>query len=94
MPRLKATESPITACPADDSCGDTSPVGYEADAGACGTLLRYGLAGVPQRASDGEFPWGTAAVNAAGYFLAGVFWSYTQNRVNISGEMPAAMVWL
>ena len=56
-------------------------------AGACGTLLRYGLAGVAQRATDSGFPWGTLVVNAAGCFLAGAFWSYAQDRANVSGEM-------
>lgn len=56
-------------------------------AGAGGTLLRYGLTGVAQRIVDSEFPWGTAAVNVTGCFLAGAFWSYAQHRVNISGEM-------
>ncbi len=56
-------------------------------AGACGTLLRYGLAGVVQRVSGSEFPWGTLVVNMIGCFLAGAFWSLAQNRVNISGEM-------
>mgnify|MGYP006301934923 CR=1 FL=1 len=56
-------------------------------AGACGTLLRYGLAGVAQRATDSGFPFGTAVVNLAGCFLAGLFWSYAQDRVSISAEM-------
>ena len=61
-------------------------------AGACGTLLRYVLAGVAQRASGSEFPWGTAAVNVAGCFLAGAFWAYAQERINISGEMRTILL--
>ena len=61
-------------------------------AGACGTLLRYGLAGVAQRASDSEFPWGTVVVNVVGCFFAGAFWAYAQDRVNISGEMRAVVL--
>ena len=61
-------------------------------AGACGTLLRYGLAGVAQRASDSDFPWGTAVVNVAGCFLAGAIWSFAQDRVGISGEARAVVL--
>ncbi len=61
-------------------------------AGACGTLLRYGLAGVAQRTSQSEFPWGTAVVNVAGCFLAGAFWAYAQERINISGEIRAIVL--
>ncbi|HRU04489.1 MAG TPA: CrcB family protein [Candidatus Brocadiia bacterium] len=56
-------------------------------AGACGTLLRYALAGVAQRASGSDLPCGTAVVNLAGCFLAGAFWAYAQGRLSISGEM-------
>jgi CrcB protein len=55
-------------------------------AGACGTLLRYGLAGVAQRASNSQFPWGTLAVNVLGCFLAGAFWSFAEDRVRIGGQ--------
>lgn len=55
-------------------------------AGALGTMTRYGLTGMAQRAFGGEFPWGTLTVNLAGCFLAGVFWSLAESRLNISGQ--------
>jgi CrcB protein len=56
-------------------------------AGACGTLARYGLAGLLQRGSGTSvFPWGTLAVNLLGCFLFGVVWTLTQQRWMISAE--------
>lgn len=55
-------------------------------AGALGTLARYGLAGLVQRASGPQFPWGTFAVNAVGCLAAGLFWAFSANRVQISAE--------
>lgn len=56
-------------------------------AGAMGTLARYGLAGAAQRAFGGDFPWGTFTVNLLGCFVAGLFWSLAESRLNISGQM-------
>ncbi|MBN1346128.1 MAG: CrcB family protein [Phycisphaerae bacterium] len=55
-------------------------------AGAAGALSRYGLAGVAQRLGGGAFPVGTLVVNIAGCFLAGVFWTFAEDRVSVSGE--------
>ena len=55
-------------------------------AGAAGTLARYGLSGVAQRALGAGFPWGTLSVNILGCFLAGLFWSLSEYRLNLSGE--------
>ncbi|MCK9362012.1 MAG: CrcB family protein [Syntrophales bacterium] len=55
-------------------------------AGALGTLSRYGFAGLIQRCSGASFPWGTFAVNMAGCFLAGLFWTLSENRWAVSGE--------
>jgi CrcB protein len=55
-------------------------------AGAMGTLARYGLAGFVHRINGVSFPWGTVAVNLAGCFLAGLFWSLFENRWPVSGE--------
>ena len=41
-------------------------------AGACGTLARYGLAGLVQRWSGAGFPWGTVVVNILGCLLFGI----------------------
>jgi fluoride exporter len=55
-------------------------------AGACGTLARYGLITVTQRAIGGEFPWGTFAANMAGCFIAGLLWILFERSISISGE--------
>lgn len=55
-------------------------------AGALGSLARYGLAGVVQRAFDGGFPFGTLAVNVLGCMLFGVVWTLAEERLVISGE--------
>lgn len=55
-------------------------------AGCLGTLSRYWLAGAVQKLFEASFPWGTLAVNLAGCFLAGFFWSLLEYRVQISGE--------
>lgn len=54
--------------------------------GALGALCRYWLSGVVQGFSKSEFPWGTAAVNGAGCFLAGLFWALAVERLAIGGE--------
>jgi CrcB protein len=56
-------------------------------AGACGTLARYGLAGLFQRGSHSGFPWGTLAVNVLGCFLFGLVWTATQSRLLLGGEV-------
>lgn len=61
-------------------------------AGAAGTVTRYGLAGLVQRASDGNFPWGTLAVNVAGCFFAGLFWMLSERFVSISAEFRAIIL--
>ena len=53
---------------------------YLAVAGACGTLARYGLAGLVQRVAGASFPWGTVAVNGLGCLLFGVIWAMTSER--------------
>ncbi len=61
-------------------------------AGGLGTLARYGLAGLVQRAVDGAFPWGTVAVNLLGCFLFGTLWSVMESRVSIGGEARAMIL--
>jgi len=58
-------------------------------AGGIGTLARYGLAGVAQRAFSGEFPAGTLAVNLFGCLLAGLVWALAESRLNFGGDMRA-----
>ncbi len=55
-------------------------------AGAAGTLARYWFSGLVQRASGGEFPWGTFAVNMAGCVLFGFVWTVAEERFLISPE--------
>jgi CrcB protein len=43
--------------------------------GACGALLRYGLAGLTHRYLDASFPWGTLVVNLVGCFAIGFLWA-------------------
>lgn len=57
-----------------------------AGAGAAGTLARYALSGTVQRVLGAGFPWGTLSVNLLGCFLAGLFWSVSEYRLNVSGE--------
>jgi CrcB protein len=61
-------------------------------AGGCGALSRYALAGVVQRATGPEFPWGTALVNVAGCFLAGLLWSVFEGRFTIGAEARAVVM--
>ncbi len=62
-----------------------------AAAGAVGTLLRYGLAGWVQRGTGAGFPWGTLAVNLTGCFLAGLLWSWAENRLALGGGWRAVV---
>ncbi len=49
-------------------------------AGALGTLLRFGLAGLVHRLTGPNFPWGTLVVNVVGCFVAGVLWVLFETR--------------
>lgn len=55
-------------------------------AGGLGTLTRYGLQGVVQKATGASFPWGTLAVNLAGCFIFGIVWALAEERVLIRPE--------
>lgn len=55
-------------------------------AGAAGTIVRYGAAGIVQRFYGTSFPWGTMVVNLAGCFIAGFLWILFENRWPVSGE--------
>lgn len=65
---------------------------YLAGAGACGTLARYGLAGLVQRLVGTGFPWGTASVNALGCLLFGLIWTLTTERFIVSGELRLVLL--
>lgn len=61
-------------------------------AGVIGTLCRYWLGGLVQRAYGGVFPWGTFAVNMAGCFLFGVVWAAAEERMLIGAELRAILL--
>ena len=61
-------------------------------AGAAGTLLRYGLAGVVQKAHGTSFPWGTLLVNLSGCFLAGMLWTLFESRWPVSPEIRTVIM--
>lgn len=61
-------------------------------AGALGTLARYGLSGLVQRAGGTGFPWGTLAVNGSGCFLFGLFWAMTEHRLELSPEVRSIVL--
>jgi CrcB protein len=50
--------------------------------GGTGSVARFLLSGVVQRASGGTFPWGTLAVNLLGCYFIGTLWSLS-GRVSI-----------
>jgi fluoride exporter len=54
--------------------------------GAVGTLARYGLQGVVQKASDSSFPWGTLAVNLIGCFIFGFIWALAEDKLLLRPE--------
>ncbi|MCT4534914.1 CrcB family protein [Halodesulfovibrio sp.] len=55
-------------------------------AGGLGSLSRYLLSGVFQRAINITFPIGTYLVNIIGCFLFGLIWAYAQDRLFLSTE--------
>ena len=65
---------------------------YIAVGGACGTLARYGLAGLVQRVSGSSFPWGTVSVNSLGCLLFGLIWTLTSERFPGTGELQLILL--
>ena len=61
-------------------------------AGACGSLCRYGLAGLAQRFLGSAFPWGTLAVNLLGCLLFGLAWSLMEGRLSPSPEVRVVLL--
>lgn len=60
---------------------------YLGIAGSLGTLARYGLSGLVQKASSDSFPWGTFAVNIAGCLLFGIIWALTAEKMVMGQEV-------
>ncbi len=61
-------------------------------AGAVGTLSRYGLQGVVQKATGATFPWGTMAVNLTGCFIFGIIWALAEERLLIRSEIRSVIL--
>ena len=56
-------------------------------AGAVGTVFRYGLSGLVQRATSLTFPWGTLSVNAIGCFVFGFIWTLSAERLILNSDL-------
>ncbi|WP_035069482.1 fluoride efflux transporter CrcB [Nitratidesulfovibrio termitidis] len=56
-------------------------------AGALGSLSRYGLAGLVQRAAPGSFPLGTFVVNILGCLLFGFVWGFCEQRISLPPDV-------
>ncbi|SIN77721.1 fluoride efflux transporter CrcB [Halodesulfovibrio marinisediminis] len=61
-------------------------------AGGLGSLSRYLLSGVFQRAINISFPIGTYLVNIIGCFLFGLIWAYAQDRLSLSPDFRAIVL--
>jgi len=61
-------------------------------AGAVGTLLRYGLAGLVHRMNGVSFPWGTLVVNICGCFAAGLLWTVFETRWPVSSQVRTVVL--
>jgi len=57
-----------------------------ATGGAIGTVLRYSMSGMVQRAFNSMFPWGTLMVNLSGSFVIGLLWGVFEVQ-NISSNL-------
>ena len=60
--------------------------------GFVGTLARYGLQGLVQRASGGTFPYGTLTVNVLGCFAVGFLATWTLERAGASPLWRSALL--
>ncbi len=60
--------------------------------GALGSLLRWGLSGMVQRATGSPFPWGTFAVNAIGSLAIGFLAALALERTLISPTMRLFLI--
>ncbi|MHC4989358.1 MAG: fluoride efflux transporter CrcB [Planctomycetota bacterium] len=63
-----------------------------AGAGAIGALLRYGIAGLVQRWTNGPLPYGTLVVNVLGCVLIGVIGSVLAGPYLVRPEWRAAIL--
>ncbi|WP_353120364.1 fluoride efflux transporter CrcB [Nitratidesulfovibrio sp.] len=61
-------------------------------AGALGSLARYGLAGLVQRATPGSFPLGTFIVNVLGCLAFGFVWGVCENRISLHPDVRVVLL--
>lgn len=61
-------------------------------AGALGSLARYGLAGLVQRATPGTFPLGTFMVNVLGCLAFGFVWGVCENRISLHPDVRVVLL--
>lgn len=61
-------------------------------AGALGSLARYGLAGLVQRATPGTFPLGTFVVNVLGCLFFGLVWGVCESRITLSPDVRLVLL--
>ncbi len=61
-------------------------------AGGLGSLTRYGLAGLVQRALGTAFPLGTFAVNALGCLLFGLVWGLLEHRLGLGTQVRVVVL--
>lgn len=61
-------------------------------AGALGSLTRYGLAGLVQRATPGTFPLGTFVVNVLGCLAFGFIWGVCENRISLHPDVRVVLL--
>ena len=60
---------------------------YLALGGILGTVARYVLGGVVQRAAGAQFPWGTLCINLLGCFLIGIFAALSDKKFFFDSNM-------
>ena len=68
------------------------PALWVAVGGASGSVLRWWMSGLVQRASGGTFPWGTFAVNALGSLAIGFLSALALERTLLSPSTRLFMI--
>jgi CrcB protein len=62
-----------------------------AAAGALGALARYGVGGLIGRRTDGEFPWGTFAINVTGAFALGLVFTLATEKWSLAPWLRSSL---
>lgn len=63
-----------------------------AAAGGAGTVLRYALSTITNKALGTSYPYGTTLVNLLGCFAMGVILAFFESRAHLSGEMKTIIL--